>query len=54
MVHGATYLELVLSGLSLRSWVEKINGENLLGWNSIVSANLWISFVKISLRKVVS
>jgi hypothetical protein len=40
MVYGAAYLEFVLSGLSLRSWVEKINGENLSGWNPIVSSSL--------------
>jgi hypothetical protein len=50
MGQGAGYLELVLSGLSLRSWVEKINGENLSGWNTIVSNSLWMSFAKIAVR----
>jgi hypothetical protein len=51
---GAAYLELVLSGLGLGSRVEKINGENLLRRNPIVSTGLWMPFGKIEINQVVS
>ena len=44
--NGATDLELVLSGLSLRCWVEKINRENLFGWNHIVSASILDTYLR--------
>jgi hypothetical protein len=54
MGQGAAYLELMLSGLSLRSRVEEINGENLLRWNPVVSTSLWMPFAKIKMRASVS